>query len=1793
MSQSRTLRLYAKESGTSAASVKTADYPGMELLQSYQLSTVRSSSQEVQVELHDNHLLELVFEDDTTWFGDRVMLDELFPDATKSKRGGVELTELPTALESDEDSRGLVKKLAIRLLNVFAKKAVQTGVRALAIKLEEKLLEAQSGLYLISEDFELKNRYQKKEGDQPYLLFLHGTGSSTKGSFSELNAENKTLWTQMLSTYGDRILGFQHETLSKSPIRNLRELLEQLPNAIQFDVVSHSRGGLVGELLVRFSEYPQGFSDSVLDLMRRKKMDEDAADVEQIRKLLKKKQLRIGKFIRVACPAAGTSLMGGRVENYFNVLINVLTIPFGSKASPLIGICKQIISEAVNSKNETDVLPGLEAMNPESIFIKVLQSPGELSSENPFGLFENRLAVVSGNGSLSLSLSGLGVLLSKMIFQAKNDLVVNTNSMYLGLMRKYPVQYFFDEGSEVNHFSYFKNKKTQEAMVAALNARTELIPSFSEYRRGSADERVRGILGIEYGRIYNDKVSGKRPIVVLIPGIMGSTLEKNQSLIWLHYLRMMMGDLKQLAIDERNVEATGLIKTSYKKLSDFLSDTHDVVTFPYDWRKSVAQAGVKLDQLLQKLAKHNQTVHIVAHSMGGLVARDFIFRNPKLWQELNTRPNFRFLMLGTPWLGSYRIPYVLAGKDSMVKLLGKIDFQHAVDELIDMFAKYPGLLNLMPVHEGSHDFSRSETWKQFQQASGLQYKMPDPATLQEFATFRQFVQSNSSKIDFTNVVYVAGKDENTPCGFRIDPRGQLEFAGTGEGDQSVTWATGVPSGIDRDTSLYYTSVTHGGLANDASLFKGILEILQKGGTNQFVRKPELIPPKKRSFVLNDTRVLESDEESSMLGILGLPTEAQAEKAMQAPLKVSVTRGDLKYSRFPVILGHFNRDGILNAERAADSYLKGAISDKHRLGVYPGPVGTYDFFLNPDTHEASFKGAIVIGLGDIERFSQQHLAISIEKACISFMLNRGATARMGKGPLGISVLLIGAGYGKLSIESSIMGILQGVSNANAKTMQIQGRELKSIEHIEFVELYDDKAIQCFQSLDRIVRQNYEGLSLQWMEKKLRKSYGNRNRLTSESTTDWWQRLTVLNQAKEGQSDYRYLSFYASTASAREERKDLRSNIHLLEEIIQKISMQEKWNPEEAKVIFEMLIPNEFKENISSRNSILWVLDKYTATYPWELLQATLDKNKPLCVSARMIRQLATMDYRNVIYSSKTNQVLVIGDPDLEGLKMAPQLAGAAREAQVVYDKVKKELPGIPKPIIYGKSSEVLKALHATDYKLIHVAAHGIFDAENNEQSGILIGKYQEGKTEKPLLLTPNEFNQMQVTPELVFINCCFSGTMDEGAETLSRNRTRLAANIGTQLIEMGVKAVVVSGWAVDDQAALSFASTFYDSLLNGEDFGTAVHQARKEVFNKFKYTNTWGAYQCYGDPFYRLVQDKRNTSVDILPYDITQEAKNDLVNLLSKADIDFYNADNLYKELEYISARIQKSDIDDADILEEEAYAYSEFNRFAIAIEKYERLFKLEKATFNVKSIEKYCNISCKHCLGQFLDESVKPGSQRARELTRQMKTIIEKIHLMQQLHPTSERYALLGSAFKKLAIIDVDLFNNHLKQSAVFYKAAFDAKGSTFDMYSYCNWITVEQFILDHAWGESVLAVLNGKPFTYDIPGLPEIRKRLDAHIDEVEGQLAGGERNYWQMVSRANALLCKYIIADDKQRESLMPLVKAEYRAIWIHAGDTNKKRTESEFFETLAAYALIVQQEKMARDILTLNEELKNLMG
>jgi len=93
------------------------------------------------------------------------------------------------------------------------------------------------------------------------------------------------------------------------------------------------------------------------------------------------------------------------------------------------------------------------------------------------------------------------------------------------------------------------------------------------------------------------------------------------------------------------------------------------------------------------------------------------------------------------------------------------------------------------------------------------------------------------------------------------------------------------------------------------------------------------------------------------------------------------------------------------------------------------------------------------------------------------------------------------------------------------------------------------------------------------------------------------------------------------------------------------------------------------------------------------------------------------------------------------------------------------------------------------------AHGVFEAaaaDGGTRTGVVLS---DGA-----LLTAVEVGQMEVVPEVVFLNCCHLARMDPTPVAPDR----LAYSLARELIGMGARCVVAGGWAGNDEPAWTFA-----------------------------------------------------------------------------------------------------------------------------------------------------------------------------------------------------------------------------------------------------------------------------------------------------------------------------------------------------------------------------------------------------
>ena len=152
--------------------------------------------------------------------------------------------------------------------------------------------------------------------------------------------------------------------------------------------------------------------------------------------------------------------------------------------------------------------------------------------------------------------------------------------------------------------------------------------------------------------------------------------------------------------------------------------------------------------------------------------------------------------------------------------------RHTKKELVDMFRAFPGILSLLPLNtEKENDFADAATWEKMRDTMGdNSWPIPSKSDLTVFKKYRDNINDKSNDIDYSNMAYIAGKDDQTPCGYFNDvipPRIELAFVYTAEGDQSVTWESGIPKKMAAAGNVYYVGVTHGALANEPDIFNGI------------------------------------------------------------------------------------------------------------------------------------------------------------------------------------------------------------------------------------------------------------------------------------------------------------------------------------------------------------------------------------------------------------------------------------------------------------------------------------------------------------------------------------------------------------------------------------------------------------------------------------------------------------------------------------------------------------------------------------------------------------------------------------------------------------------------------------------------------------------------------------------------------------------------------------------------------------------------------------------------------------
>jgi tetratricopeptide (TPR) repeat protein len=240
------------------------------------------------------------------------------------------------------------------------------------------------------------------------------------------------------------------------------------------------------------------------------------------------------------------------------------------------------------------------------------------------------------------------------------------------------------------------------------------------------------------------------------------------------------------------------------------------------------------------------------------------------------------------------------------------------------------------------------------------------------------------------------------------------------------------------------------------------------------------------------------------------------------------------------------------------------------------------------------------------------------------------------------------------------------------------------------------------------------------------------------------------------------------------------------------------------------------------------------------------------------------------------------------------------------------------------------------------------------------------------------------------------------------------------------------------------------MLVGDTFGRSLLEARRKTYNDFPDCNTWGAYQAYGDPDFRLrLASGSGDAEESFAFVAPEEVVNELNTIAERAALEPERRETA--RLTRLLKDCPPEWLTRGDVLAALAEAYGELGNFDQATSHYQRALAAPSGTARVslRQVEQWANLEARW--------GEKTGERAPIDHA------IARLGLLLQMGETSERLALLGSAHKRLALVLTDPAEVRaaLAASRDCYRKAVQASHGTnaADHYAVLNWITGEALL--------------------------------------------------------------------------------------------------------------------------------------
>jgi CHAT domain-containing protein/outer membrane protein assembly factor BamD (BamD/ComL family) len=156
-----------------------------------------------------------------------------------------------------------------------------------------------------------------------------------------------------------------------------------------------------------------------------------------------------------------------------------------------------------------------------------------------------------------------------------------------------------------------------------------------------------------------------------------------------------------------------------------------------------------------------------------------------------------------------------------------------------------------------------------------------------------------------------------------------------------------------------------------------------------------------------------------------------------------------------------------------------------------------------------------------------------------------------------------------------------------------------------------------------------------------------------------------------------------------------------------------------------------------------------------------------------------------------------------------------------------------------SESALKSEPLDQFRIIHLAAHGVGDELEPDRAAIVLNP---GSSEEDGLWQAREIRHTRLNADTVVLSACETGTGRlQGEEGIM--------NLARAFLTAGAKSVVASLWDVDDRSTATLMENFYQHLAQGQSVALALRSSQMEfvkTYGEKADPYLWAGFEVIGD-----------------------------------------------------------------------------------------------------------------------------------------------------------------------------------------------------------------------------------------------------------------------------------------------------------------------------------------------------------